>query len=123
MGKIKCMGIVYTGNWGVPNRCSRNAVNDGYCKQHHPDAVAKRKQEADIRYEEKQKNSPYYRLKIAKNKIKELEVQLATIERDTAEKCKEIASEEMLYDTYTHDNACELISNAIETHFNLGEKP
>ena len=31
-------------------RCSRKAVKDGYCNQHHPDAVAKRRGERMARW-------------------------------------------------------------------------
>lgn len=31
-------------------RCSRKAVKDGYCKQHHPDAWAKRRDESMARW-------------------------------------------------------------------------
>lgn len=32
-------------------RCERKAVRDGYCKQHHPDAVAERRTKSNERYE------------------------------------------------------------------------
>ena len=36
--------------WGYA-QCCRRAVKDGYCKQHHPEAVAARKAEVMRRYE------------------------------------------------------------------------
>ena len=54
------------------SQCSRNAVKDGYCKQHHPDSVAKRKKES----EERLRRSPYARLERATLEIKELEHKL-----------------------------------------------
>ena len=42
--------------------CSRKAVQDGFCKQHHPDAVKKREEESRRRLEEQQKQSPWARL-------------------------------------------------------------
>lgn len=32
------------------SNCSKNAVRDGYCAQHHPDAVAKRRAARDERW-------------------------------------------------------------------------
>ena len=44
----RCKESVYRGSsWGSKGRCIRNAVIDGYCKQHHPDSVAKRKKKAE----------------------------------------------------------------------------
>ncbi len=34
-----------------PRPCSRSAKKDGYCKQHHPDAIAERRKARDERYE------------------------------------------------------------------------
>ena len=31
-------------------RCSRRAVTDGYCKQHHPDAKARRRKKQDAKW-------------------------------------------------------------------------
>ena len=53
-------------------RCSRNAVKDGYCKQHHPDAVKARRDAQRKRWDEKQKNSPIFKLKEATETIKRL---------------------------------------------------
>lgn len=33
--------------------CGRLAVKDGYCKQHHPDTVAKRREASDARWRER----------------------------------------------------------------------
>lgn len=30
------------GSWSVPRPCRRNATRDGWCFQHHPDAVVQR---------------------------------------------------------------------------------
>jgi hypothetical protein len=57
-----CKEHIYQGFGVRPRRCSRAAVRDGYCKQHHPDAKAERNRkshelyraEADAR--EKQRN-------------------------------------------------------------------
>lgn len=56
----------------IRRQCSRKASKDGYCSQHHPDAVKKREKEVEKRDEERRKNSPYYRLAEAHNEIKKL---------------------------------------------------
>ena len=43
-------------------QCSRYAVKDGYCKQHHPDAVAARQAESDRRAQERWVNDPINRM-------------------------------------------------------------
>lgn len=60
-------------------RCSRKAVRDGYCKQHHPDAVAARRAASDARYKQQEDNSPWAKLSQAQATIATL-----TAERDSA---------------------------------------
>jgi hypothetical protein len=55
-----CRAHVWDG-WGH-RRCLRWAWKDGYCKQHHPDSVEKRREESERRYEEKRKRDPWIRL-------------------------------------------------------------
>lgn len=40
------------------HRCSRTATKDGYCWQHHPDAIEERQEEAMRRLNQKLENSP-----------------------------------------------------------------
>jgi len=54
-------------------RCKRNEWKDGYCKQHHPDTVEARRKKSKEKYEEQKKQSPYYKLREAVERIKELE--------------------------------------------------
>jgi hypothetical protein len=57
---IRCKkNIVATAMGFHYQRCSRAAIRDGYCWQHHPDAVKERQDESDRRYREKQKSDPY----------------------------------------------------------------
>ena len=71
-----CKVLVPDGGRSVNfHRCRRNAVKDGYCKQHHPDTVAKRDEERRLRWEEKQNTSPIRKLAQAMEKIKELEAE------------------------------------------------
>jgi hypothetical protein len=34
----RCKRVVW-GSWGRPRPCTREAVKDGFCKQHHPESV------------------------------------------------------------------------------------
>lgn len=74
------------GRWPHFHRCSRRAVKDGYCRQHHPDAVAARQYAAGERYREKWDNSPQMKLVRANERIAELECQIAELEAKNAEK-------------------------------------
>jgi len=52
----RCKERVYPNEkWGSfhPYRCQRKAWKDDYCKQHHPDSVAKREKEANERWKNK----------------------------------------------------------------------
>lgn len=60
MTKQQCKEQVW-GDFSV-RRCSRKAVKDGYCKQHHPDAVAARSKKVDEAYEAKRKKSSWAKL-------------------------------------------------------------
>lgn len=42
--------------------CSRRPWRDGYCKQHHPDAVKKREEESERRFRAKMDNTPITKL-------------------------------------------------------------
>lgn len=63
--------VFRSGGWGS-RQCSRNAVIDGYCRQHHPDAVAERKRKSDEAEEAKWQSSPIMKLGRAKAKIERL---------------------------------------------------
>lgn len=54
------------------HRCLRKAVKDGYCKQHHPDSVAKRREASDKRYQEQLEHSPYRKIGKLQKENKEL---------------------------------------------------
>ena len=58
-------------------QCQRNEVTDGFCRQHHPDSVAERDRVRKIAWETKQANSIYARYASLKDRIAELEAQLA----------------------------------------------
>ena len=71
MEKEKCKKEVWSHFHHYP--CSRYAVKDGYCWQHHPDKVAKRKRLSEEKFLREMDNSPWNKLQKAKEKIKELE--------------------------------------------------
>ena len=60
--------------WGQHN-CSRNAVQDGWCRTHHPDAVEKRKKASTERFKAQVANSIPMQLERAQERITELEAE------------------------------------------------
>jgi len=53
----QCKKIVSSGRLGlIKSRCLRKATKDGYCWQHHPDAIKKR----EIHAEKKLAAKPIY---------------------------------------------------------------
>lgn len=73
----KCKATVFRGFYTY--RCSRNAVKDEYCLQHHPDSVKKRSDAAEKRYQEKRQNSDWFKLKTCVQEKQQLEQELATL--------------------------------------------
>lgn len=64
----------------ITHQCERKATKEGYCWQHHPDAVKKRQEESDKLAEEKWQNSKFMQLQRANKKIKELKAKIAELE-------------------------------------------
>jgi hypothetical protein len=64
----RCKDSVWDG-W-TRRRCSRKAWKDGYCKQHHPDSVKRRREESERRYEERWRQNPVNQLS---RRVKQLE--------------------------------------------------
>jgi len=55
--KERCRAIIHSGTLGIiKTQCLRRATKDGYCWQHHPDAVKKREEKAEKRLAAK----PFY---------------------------------------------------------------
>ena len=75
---IRCKAEVNSG-YSNYRQCSRKAGKDGWCKQHHPDAQAKRDREAAELRDYHYKNSAAYKLKKALERIEELEEQLEVL--------------------------------------------
>lgn len=72
---LRCKERVHdAAGWGGMYQCQRKHKRDGYCTQHHPEAVAKRRAESDARYEAQtyRRNAPY-------RKIAELERKLESV--------------------------------------------
>lgn len=75
-----CQKRVYDERGFHSSRCSRKAVRDGWCKQHHPDAVKARQEKSEKEYREKWNKSPEMCLQRALKRIGELELKIASLE-------------------------------------------
>lgn len=77
----RCKAAVYnTLQWRF-FQCQRKKKKDGWCFQHHPDAEKKRTQERKERWEAQWANRPEERLRKANERIKELEAEVADLQR------------------------------------------
>jgi hypothetical protein len=85
------------------HRCSRNAIDDGYCKQHHPNTIAERRDKSDARYAAKRESDP---LRLAMKRIAALEAdlkatnQIVLVQNAELQKLKAVA--EVGCDIYRH---------------------
>ena len=68
----------------ITHQCERKATEDGYCWQHHPDAVKKRQEESDKRSAKKWQNSKFMQLQRANKKIEELVEQVDELEKESS---------------------------------------
>ncbi len=50
-------GVWSKEQWSRYSQCSRKAINDGWCKVHHPDAVSERLQASNARYAKEARQS------------------------------------------------------------------
>lgn len=71
--KPQCRQDVYWGQFMHKSRCSRKAVKDGYCWQHHPEAVKRRAKQAEQRARTRERNDPWHKLEMAFDRIHRLE--------------------------------------------------
>ena len=76
--KEKVRGEGRFGAFGY-HQCSRNVRKDGFCFQHHPDTVKERQKKATERWNERETNSSWNQLRLAKEKIIELENEIKKI--------------------------------------------
>lgn len=74
--QAQCSKRVYWGTWGRSNPCSRKAVRDGFCAQHHPDATATRRATSERKYHEHVARMPESQLASALDKIARLQAEL-----------------------------------------------
>ena len=74
--KENCKELIYDKLRWRSFPCSRYAVKDGFCKQHHPGTVKKRQEEISKRWEAKRKRSPEYQLRLARVEIEDLKAEI-----------------------------------------------
>lgn len=77
-----CAGAVWDGY--TYRGCSRMAVKDGYCKQHHPDAVQARRDASERRYRE-ERDAEYRAAKAKRDELEHLRAIRAQAIIDTRE--------------------------------------
>lgn len=85
MSKDKCKQTVYSKErYGSLRgyQCSRKAVQDGYCKQHHPDNVKVRQEQNMQKYQERLNNLP---IVSAQQRIERLEQQIRDLGKEPVE--------------------------------------
>jgi len=85
----KCKELVYRGCMRS-SPCSRNAVKDGYCKQHHPETVAMRHQRRDDKWEDDKKKTP---IALAYKKIHEQDAQIKSLQDSIINACGRVIAE------------------------------
>lgn len=66
---MNCKKTVIGESGWHPHQCSRKSVRDGYCKQHHPDAAKKRREDSDHRYKEQEEQSTWARLERCEKRL------------------------------------------------------
>ena len=78
MDDSKCKESVMWDSWHS-RQCTRKIWKDGFCKQHHPETVKARQEESARKWEERRKQEPWYKLKVALERIAELEAEVARL--------------------------------------------
>lgn len=74
-GRCKA-SVTERGHWR-PHQCRRKPWKDGWCKQHHPDAEAERREQSKKRWEEKFRQDPLVK---AKEEITRLKARIGELE-------------------------------------------
>jgi len=64
------------------HQCKRKPVWDGWCKQHHPENEAVRRQRSREHAEQRFRRGPYGRLKAAHEEIARLKARIAELEAE-----------------------------------------
>ena len=69
--------VMRAGEWRA-TQCLRNAKQDGYCSQHHPDARAARDKASALKWEEDRKKTASHKLAVAGEKIRRVREEVIT---------------------------------------------
>lgn len=81
--------VLYPGRWTGHHQCKRKKWRDGWCKQHHPDEVKRRREERDKRWEEEHERtlcaSPSYKLKLCQEENAALRQRVQRLEEACTE--------------------------------------
>ena len=67
---------------GNYRQCGRTIWKDGWCKQHHPDTVAKRRAERKLRYQQKTERSLGFLLEKSREEVARLKARIAELEAE-----------------------------------------
>lgn len=79
----RCKASVSYGGRRVDfHQCLRKPWKDGWCRQHHPDSVAKRRTQSEARWKQKQARSPLAQLGEAREEIARLKARIAELEAE-----------------------------------------
>ena len=88
---VYCKGLVHDDHGVSFHGCSRKAKKDGYCKQHHPDAVKARRAEQERRWARQSKiDSLGWKIRDAQAECVSLVYELARISPEAAAQAKKI---------------------------------
>ena len=101
MSDERCKEMVPNGGRSVMfHQCKRKSWKDGYCKQHHPETVKKRREESEKNYDKNRKESPWYKLKECKNSVDKMTQELRCLLYATKAARDELRD---MYDSHHHD--------------------
>lgn len=81
----RCKAAVLSLGGFHDHQCLRKTWQDGWCKQHHPDTVAERERESEVRDKQKYAASPLGRMRRMSEKITALESALAEKDKQIRE--------------------------------------
>jgi len=81
----KCKERVFPSGMAFPraHQCTRAASKDGYCKTHHPDAVAARKAKSEERWNKQAELSPWRIIERQKEEIERLKSRITELSKES----------------------------------------
>lgn len=88
--------IMPNGSWRF-RQCSRKAVKDGFCKQHHPETVKARQKAQDEAWRKKLENSPISKLKRENDRLLD---HIKQLEADNEDLCDDVNAVEFTNKKY-----------------------